>query len=214
MFFVEVNTPVLGSKSSALAFPPPATSTLPFASKVAVWPIRAILIVPVRVKAPVAGLKSSAAASVAVPFVPPVSKTLPLASKVAVCPARAVVMLPARLKVWVVGLKSSAEARVPVVFAPPVIRTNPLASRVAVCRRRANCICPVAVKLAANAAECVRVATPSATRNAMFSIPSTLPPSNAGHVAFGNSLSHHTCPKNSRVRADRMMRERRGATTG
>src|SRR5437868_14889384 len=53
MFFVKVNTPVLGLKSSALAVPPPSTSTLPLPSKVAVCPTRAVPMLPVRVKVPV-----------------------------------------------------------------------------------------------------------------------------------------------------------------
>src|SRR5438477_8862515 len=151
MFFVKVNTPVLGLKSSALAVPPPATSTLPLPSKVAVCPTRAVPMLPVRVKVPVAGSKSSAVARVPVAFVPPVTRTFPLASKVALCPTRALLILPMRVKVPVAGLKSSAVARVPVPFAPPAIRTLPLASLVAVCLRRANSMLPVAVKLPAAA---------------------------------------------------------------
>src|SRR5437667_9122341 len=160
MGFVEVNTPVLGLKSSAFAVPPPATSTLPLPSKVAVCPTRGVAMLPVRVKVPVAGLKSSAVARVPVEFVPPVTRTFPLASKVARCPARAILILPVRVKVPVAGLKSSAVARVPVPFAPPAIRTLPLASLVAVCLRRANSILPVAVKwpVAAHATASARTA--------------------------------------------------------
>ena len=47
---------------------------------------------------PVAGVKSSAVASVPVPFIPPVIKTFPLASLVAWCIRRANDMLPVAVK--------------------------------------------------------------------------------------------------------------------
>src|SRR6266566_1121051 len=100
----------LGLKSSAFAVPPPATSTLPLPSKVAVCPTRGVAMLPVRVKVPVAGLKSSAVARVPVAFVPPVTRTLPLASLVAVCLRRANSILPVAVK-WPAAAHATASAR-------------------------------------------------------------------------------------------------------
>jgi hypothetical protein len=85
---VELNEPVAGSYSSAEAktlgmippVVPPVISTLPLASIVAVWAIRAVDMDPVELNEPVAGSYSSADARPS----PPVIRTLPLASKVAV----------------------------------------------------------------------------------------------------------------------------------
>src|SRR5207245_1932469 len=59
MLPVEENRPVAGSYSSALAREPllyqgipPVTSTLPFGSGVAVWPYRAVIMLPVGEKVP------------------------------------------------------------------------------------------------------------------------------------------------------------------
>ena len=60
-------------------------------SNVAVCPIRASVMEPVAVKAPVAGSYNSADASAA-PLAPPAISTLPLVSKVAVWPERGAVM--------------------------------------------------------------------------------------------------------------------------
>ena len=67
---VALQVPVAGSYSSALAsWPPldppspPATSTLPLGSKVAVATLRAVVIDPVALHVPVAGSYSSALAS-------------------------------------------------------------------------------------------------------------------------------------------------------
>ena len=49
MLPVGVNLFVIGSKSSALALPP-ATNTLPFINRVAVWPLRAVFMLPATVK--------------------------------------------------------------------------------------------------------------------------------------------------------------------
>src|SRR5271167_2361554 len=58
MLPVDEKIPVFGSYSSALAqvglggLNPPATSTLPFGSSVAVWTVRALLALPVGAKLP------------------------------------------------------------------------------------------------------------------------------------------------------------------
>ena len=76
--------PATGSYSSALlkSLPlnPPATSTLPSGSKVAVSPCRAVPRLPVAVQVPLAGSYSSALARLALVLVPPATSTLPLGS--------------------------------------------------------------------------------------------------------------------------------------
>ena len=68
MLPVAVHVPVAGSYSSALAkgcsqsSMPPATSTCPFGSNVAVCESRAVAMLPVAVHVPVAGSYSSALA--------------------------------------------------------------------------------------------------------------------------------------------------------
>ena len=91
MFPIAVNSPVVGSKSSAVevAFPlsptPPARSTLPFVSSVAVWQLRAHTMFPVAVKTPVEESKISAVPNVVLcRSSPPVTRTLPSPSNVAV----------------------------------------------------------------------------------------------------------------------------------
>ena len=62
---------------------PPATNTLPLANKIAVWVCRGIVIDPVTVHVPVAGLYTSAL-EIALGKAPPATKTLPLLSSVLV----------------------------------------------------------------------------------------------------------------------------------
>ena len=63
---------------------PPATSTSPFCSKVAVCSLRAVVIDPVGVQVPVAGLYSSAVARRPLVPPPPATSTSPFCSSVAV----------------------------------------------------------------------------------------------------------------------------------
>src|SRR5450759_2902839 len=94
---VAVQDPVLGSYSSAearmvnsvICRPPPATSTLPSGSSVAVAPLRCVIMSPVAVHDPLPGSYSSAEAPP-----PPAASTLPSGSSVAVWPPRGVRMLP------------------------------------------------------------------------------------------------------------------------
>ncbi len=88
---VRAHFPVAGLYSSALDRPPPAlvqhppaTSTSPPRSKVAVASLRAAGMLPVGAKVRVAGSYNSAEA-----LPPPAMSTLPLVSSVAVCPVRA-----------------------------------------------------------------------------------------------------------------------------
>ena len=79
---VAVHTPVAGSYNSALAkvplmLPPPATSTCPFGSNVAVCKEREVVILPVAVHIPIAGSYSSALSPLA-------TSTCPFGSNVAV----------------------------------------------------------------------------------------------------------------------------------
>ena len=69
-----------------LLFPPPATSTLPFGSKVAVCWSLAVAIEPSTVQAPVAGSKRSEPARISALAVvaPPATSTVPSESRVAV----------------------------------------------------------------------------------------------------------------------------------
>ena len=87
---VEVKVPVVGSYNSALAramvlpFWPPAISTLPSFSNVAVCKQRAVFMLPVSVKVPVVGSYNSALASTLLLQPPPAISTLPSLSTVAV----------------------------------------------------------------------------------------------------------------------------------
>ena len=89
---VALHVPLAGSYSSALLRPlplpsgvPPATSTLPLGSNVAVWKKRAVLRLPVAVHVPLAESYSSALLrGVLKSGVPPATSTLPLFSNVAV----------------------------------------------------------------------------------------------------------------------------------
>ncbi len=75
--------------------PPPAIRTLPFFSKVAVWPSRGTRIGAMALKPPVSGSYTSADAVVAIPLgLPPAMSTRPSRSRVAVCPSRGVVIAP------------------------------------------------------------------------------------------------------------------------
>jgi len=73
---------------------PPATTTRPSASNVAVWNWRATLMSGTAVHNPVAGSNSSAEAITPDAPAPPVTRTFPLLSKVAVWPYLAVARLP------------------------------------------------------------------------------------------------------------------------
>ncbi len=69
-----------------LSLLPPATSTLPLLSNVAVWLERAVVMLPVRVNVPVVGSYNSLVA-IGMPLplpLPPATSTLPLLSNVAV----------------------------------------------------------------------------------------------------------------------------------
>lgn len=92
MFPVAVHDPLLGLYSSAEAsrlrppLEPPATSTLPSSSSVAVWYWRASIMFPVAVYDPLLGSNSSAEANASLPPLPmpPATSTLPSGSSVAV----------------------------------------------------------------------------------------------------------------------------------
>src|SRR6516164_5457499 len=136
MLPVGVHTPVAGLYSSALdrvghepftqVPPPPATSTWPFCSSVAVWFCRAVVMLPVALQVPAAGLYSSA------PLVtvwltpastPPATSTCPFCSTVAVKPTvRAVPMLPVAAHRPVAGSYSSA---VPGISTWPLCSSAP-----------------------------------------------------------------------------------------
>src|SRR5947208_1077231 len=101
------------SYSSALArkpsmkLTPPATSTCPFGSNVAVWLKRGVVMLRVAVHTPVAGSYSSALAKSLLLFRPPATSTCPFGSNVAVWSQRALRRLPVSLHVLVVGSYSS-----------------------------------------------------------------------------------------------------------
>src|SRR5262249_51083235 len=84
-----------GEREVAIAGPPPASRTVPSASRVAVCPVRAEIRSPTRVKTPVAGSYASA-------FQSPAVKTVPVESSVEV-KERCAVMLPVRVKVVEAG---------------------------------------------------------------------------------------------------------------
>ncbi|KVD29829.1 hypothetical protein WI83_20815 [Burkholderia ubonensis] len=107
------------------------TSTLPPGSRVAVWPSRAMPMLPVADHVPVFGSYSSA--EFGLRSAPPATSTLPSGSSVAVWLARAEAMLPAADHVPVPGSYNSAADRRPVnVLKPPATSTLPLGSGVAV----------------------------------------------------------------------------------
>src|SRR5437762_1237616 len=101
MLPVAVHTPVAGLYSSALAalpWPkPPATSTCPFASNVAVCQKRTLAML-VAVHTPLPGSYSSALVKSSVVLLrPPATSTCPFGSNVAVCEERAVTRSPVAL---------------------------------------------------------------------------------------------------------------------
>jgi len=79
---------------SPLLLSPPAMSTFPLNSNVAVWNALATVMLPVAVKVPNAGSYSSALASDRETPTPPAMRTLPFGSNVAVWANRATVTLP------------------------------------------------------------------------------------------------------------------------
>ena len=85
---VGVNFPVAGLYSSAV---PPAISTWPSFSRVAGWPSRGLVMLPVRDQVPVAD-------------VPPATSTWPSGSSVAVESVRGVFIWPVTAQVPVAGL--------------------------------------------------------------------------------------------------------------
>src|SRR2546421_572520 len=83
---------------------PPATSTWPLVSFVAVWLVRAWFKLLVGLHVPVLGSYSSADARAGLPpelsaLMPPATNTWPLVRRVAVWPSRALFILPVRLHV-------------------------------------------------------------------------------------------------------------------
>src|SRR6185369_7799012 len=86
--------PLVGSYNSAVVrtlvvSSPPATSTFPLPSSVAVWLTHGTLSEPVAVQVAVAGSYNSALATAEpvteLPVIPPATSTLPFGSNVAVC---------------------------------------------------------------------------------------------------------------------------------
>ena len=73
---------------------PPATSTSPLASSVAVWALRAELMLPVKVQLPVTGLYNSALARSALPSVPPCYEDLTIVEQCSSMPMSSVVHVP------------------------------------------------------------------------------------------------------------------------
>ena len=152
---VACQVPVAGLKSSAIfrelnpvEFPPPATSTCPFASSVALWLQCGVVMRPVVVHCPVAGLNSSAVAKQLLLTLgpPPAPNTSPFGSGVAVANTRATDMLPVGFHLLLAALKSSALARdspLLVLAIPPATRNSPVFMAVEVCRARAVFMLPV-----------------------------------------------------------------------
>src|SRR4029077_14255336 len=128
------------AKLRDLPLNPPATSTLPLGSNVAVCLARPMLRLPVALPVPLAGSYSSAL--LGGPPSPPATSTLPLGSNVAVCLARRMLRVPVALHVPLAGSYSSAVLRKR-GFRPPATSTLPLASNVAVCSPRAVLRLPV-----------------------------------------------------------------------
>src|SRR5215469_17869558 len=107
---VVVHLPVARLNSSAVVvqdvpiwelplLSPPATSTSPFGSRVAVCCPRATVMLPVVVHFPLAGSYNSEPLRKPVEFTPPAANTWPFWSRVAVCLIRAVLMLPVEVQV-------------------------------------------------------------------------------------------------------------------
>src|SRR5512142_2908505 len=121
---VWLHVPEAGSYSSAvrrspLSLYPPATSTLPLGSSVAVWPQRAEAMEPVSLEVPEAGSYTSAVAR----LYPPATRTLPLGSRVAVCSVR--LMAPVALQVSEAGSYNSDKGSSLLVY-PPATNTWPV----------------------------------------------------------------------------------------
>jgi len=142
--------------STVAPLEPPATSTLPFDSNVAVCRLRAPLGTVAATHVPALGEYSSAVFRLAPAVIPPMTRTFPLvvvlelvASCVAVCWNRPPLMLPVAAHVPVVRSKSSAvvsplELVGPV--RPPATSTLPVDRSVAVCSCREAVIEPVVVQ--------------------------------------------------------------------
>src|ERR1700728_517118 len=143
---------------------PPATSTCPPGSSVAVCCSRAACIAPVWPQVPVAGSYSSALLvsvqkSSSQPVKPPATSTLPSGSRVAVWYSRSTCIRPVSVQVPVAGSYSSALRRVlrklpalqewPRLQPPPATSTSPSGSSVAVSPDLATFIAPVAVQVPA-----------------------------------------------------------------
>ena len=151
MLPVTANVPLAGSYSSALAIAllssdaPPAISTVPSGSNVAVWPLLATVMLPVAVNVPAAGSYSSALAiSLLGSDAPPAMSTFPFDNNVAVYSALATVMLPVAVNVPAAGSYSSALTReFPLTSPPPAMSTIPLGNNVAVCPSHATVMLPV-----------------------------------------------------------------------
>src|SRR2546428_6151674 len=130
MVAVMLQVPLVRSYSSAEnrapPLPPPAASTLPVGSRVAVCKARLVFMLPVTLQVPVAGSYSSEGATL------PATITSPVLSRVAVWPERPAVMLPVLLHVPEAGSYNSQERPPVPVPVPPATRTLPLESRVAV----------------------------------------------------------------------------------
>ena len=111
---------------------PPAMSTFPLSSNVAVCAHLATVMLPAVVNVPAVGSYSSASACISAPAI----RTFPFGSKVAVWERLAAVMLPVTVNVPAPGSKSSALARVPssplAPPSPPTTSTFPLGNKVAV----------------------------------------------------------------------------------
>ncbi len=137
---MSYSSALVRKKGKMLLFPP-ATSTLPLGSNVAVCKSRSMLRLLVALHVPVAGSYTSALLRMppGIPN-PPATSTLPLGSNVAVCNLRRVLRLPVALQIPVAGSYSSA-----VLKGPPATSTLPLGSNVAVCWLRMSFRLPVAL---------------------------------------------------------------------
>src|SRR5450759_3601102 len=140
-----------GSYSSAVttgasAPKPPATSTLPSGSSVAVWDWRGVTMLPAAVQDPLPGSYRSAEARAPLLPEPPATSTLPSGSSVAVWSARGVTMLPVAVQDPLPGSYSSAAATWAPERRPPATSTLPSRSSVAVKSWRGVPMFPVAVQ--------------------------------------------------------------------
>src|SRR5262249_54089643 len=139
---VSIHTPVAGSYSSALVnpgeeIPPPATSTCPSCSNVAVCAERSNVMLPVFVHTLLPGSYSSALAKFT-SVKPPATSTCLFGSNVAVAKERVVDILPVTVHCPVAGLYSSV--LVPLMASPPATSTCPVVNNVAVCVLRPTCM--------------------------------------------------------------------------